>query len=161
MLPELHAVKMLFYTELVDVVTSGHVTKPLFNENMYRQVFSSLPLLPLPVSFPSSSFPRFPFSSLYYFLPFPPLTSNSSSPPRSAPLQSSLGFGNREHCDLPSGVRGRASAVKAFFAHLVHRRFWWQQFLLFLCGPNQTVHSKPKKRRVLRLQRTSNSVTAR
>jgi len=27
MLPELHAVKMLFYAESVSVVTSGHVTK--------------------------------------------------------------------------------------------------------------------------------------
>jgi len=27
MLPELHALKVLFYAELVSVVTSGHVTK--------------------------------------------------------------------------------------------------------------------------------------
>jgi len=67
MLPELHAVKMRFYAESVDMVTSGHVTKMQALIEGKTKIcvgrFSSLPLLSLSL----------------------PSTPSSPSPPRSAP----------------------------------------------------------------------------
>jgi len=56
MLPELHAVKMLFYAESVGVVTSGHVTKMAvtpFNPLLYANLtaLSSTELQLLPINF--------------------------------------------------------------------------------------------------------------
>jgi len=74
--------------------------------------------------------PRFPLPFLHF------LTSSPSLPPlpRSGPLNPARGPAGALY-STPSGVRGRAPAIKAFSVYYKpKKRVWWQQFLLFLCG---------------------------